>query len=651
MHRILLVSVLAIFIVCQPTLAFTPADVPAVYDNIIVEDGQPVVVGKKGKYYLHPGQATPDYTVAMLAGNPEGTNDGFEFSFQDHRASETLSGGTLFYSLWDPEEGRYPMPHYRFAAPIDRQGRARINMDTLRGRYDISGWEKTGQGILYYRLSDDKRAFTDGVGTIVYEGKFFFTTKPFTVGLSITAGPWVANVTHDSAVIAFETNEKTIARITAAGKTFLDAITTTRHEIKLTDLPAAQNIRYTVQAGRHTESYSFTTAPRPGTRSKFIFAYTTDCRESIPSGERAMAGVNAYIMRKVMALTAAKNAAFLQFTGDTMSGYDANVPMQLVKYAAFQRTILPWASHIPVYTGMGNHEVIEFVWDDNSQYGITCDRFPFATDSAEAVFADVFVNPENGPSSEDGSFCDPNPERAGDFPTYKENVYYYTWDNVAMVVLNSQYLYSPSLPHNELVGGNLWGYIMDNQLKWLKSTLATLQTDADIDHIFVTHHTPAFPNGGHVSHYNSMWMKGENLTPIIKGTPAKKFIDDGKGSLDRRDEYLRTLLNHAKVKAILVGDEHNYSRLLIKPGMPIYDPKGYRPAEPLKITRSLWHITVGSAGAPYYATESAPWNKNYPQDTAYLKFFSPQHAVAFFHIHGPSLKLEVVNPDTLDRIE
>ena len=652
MHRIRLLFVLAVFIMCQPAQALTPADIPDIYSNIIIEDCQPVVVGQENvKYRLHPQQTMPDYTVKMLTGDPKGTDSGFKFTFKDHRASETLTGGTLFYSLWDPKEGRYPMPHYRYDTPIDREGKARVDMSDLAGTFDISGWEKAGQGILYYRVSDDKRSFTDGLGTIVYEGKFFFTTRPFEVGTSITAGPWVANVTHNSAVIAFETNEKTIARVAVGDKIFLDDIITTRHEIKLTGLPAAQKIRYTVQAGQHAESYSFTTAPRPGTRSKFIFAYTTDCRESIASGERAMAGVNAYMMRKVMALTAAKNAAFLQFTGDTMSGYDANVPMQLVKYAAFQRAILPWASHLPVYTGMGNHEVIEFVWDDDSQYGITCDRFPFATDSAEAVFADVFVNPENGPSSEDGSFCDPNPGNDGDFPTYKENVYHYTWDNVAMVVLNSQYLYSPSLPKNKVVGGNLWGYIMDNQLAWLRTILDDLQADTNIDHIFVTHHTPAFPNGGHVDHYNSMWMKGKNLTPIIKGTPPQKFKDAGKGSIDRRDDYLRALLAHTKVKAILVGDEHNYSRLLIKPGMPIYDPEGYRPGKPLKITRSIWHITVGSAGAPYYASEPAPWNRGYPQNTEYLKFFSPQHAVAFFHVHGPSLMLEVVNPDTLDRIE
>ncbi len=651
MQRNVILTILSVFILCQSALALTQADVPSIYKNIIIENGKPVVNGPKGKLFLDPKQAKPDYTLQMLAGNPVGTQTGFAFNFKDHRASQTLIGGTLFYSLWDPEESRYPMPHYRFAAPIDRHGKTRVDMSELTGRYDLSGWEASGQGILYYRVCDDKRTFMEGKGAIVYEGKFFFTSKPFKVGTSITAGPWVANVTHNSAVIAFETNRPVIARVMAHGRTIADATETTRHEIKLADLPSAQNIAYTVKAGQHIEKYAFTTAPEPGTRSKFIFAYTTDSRESIASGERAVAGVNAYIMRKVMALSAAKNAAFLQFTGDTMSGYDANLPMQLVKYASFQRAILPWASRLPVYTGMGNHEVIEFAWDDNTEYGLTCDRFPFATDSAEAVFADVFVNPENGPLSEDDSFCDPNPGKDGDFPPYKENVYYYTWDNVAMIVLNSQYLYSPSLPHNKTVGGNLWGYIMDNQLEWLKSTLSSLQADSNLDHIFVTHHTPAFPNGGHVEHFNSMWMKGENLTPIINGTPAQKFLADGKGSLDRRDEFIRTLLSHTKVKAILVGDEHNYSRLLIRPGMPVYEKEGYRPAKPLTITRNLWHITVGSAGAPYYAAEPAPWNQNYPQDTQYLKLFSPQHAVAFFHVHGSSLMLEVVNPDTLDRIE
>jgi len=105
----------------------------------------------------------------------------------------------------------------------------------------------------------------------------------------------------------------------------------------------------------------------------------------------------------------------------------------------------------------------------------------------------------------------------------------------------------------DTMGGNLWGYIMDNQPAWLKTTLTTLQADPNIDHVFVTHHTPVFQNSGHVNHYNSMWMKGENRTPVIEGTPPLRFIEEGKGSIDRRDEILRTLLAHPKVKTILVG--------------------------------------------------------------------------------------------------
>jgi hypothetical protein len=644
MRHVAWFTALVVLCLIEPAWALSPKDVPAIYQNIRIEDGQPVVVSGKKTLRLDPKQATPDYTLSMLQGDPVGTDSGFVFTFTDAEASETVAGGTLFYSLWDPHESRYPMPHYRYDAAIDAQGQARVDMSTLTGRFDLSGWEAAGNGILYYRVTDAK-------GAIVYEGKFFFTAKPFKVGTSITAGPWVAKVTETTATIAFETNRPVIATVIADGRTFKDETAMTRHEIELTGLPAANSIAYTVQAGGHAESYAFTTAPKPGARSKFVFAYSTDSREAIASGERSMAGVNAYIMRKVMAVAAARNVAFLQFTGDTMSGYDANVPMQRVKYANFQRAILPWASRVPVYTGMGNHETIEFLWDNNTKYGLTCDRFPFATDSAEAVFADVFVNPENGPESEDGSFYDPNPNKKGDFPTYKENVYFYTWDNVAMVVLNSQYLYTGSLPDDTTVGGNVWGYIMDKQLAWLQATLVDLQEDANIDHIFVTQHTPVFPNGGHVHGYNSMWLKGENHTPVIKGTPPSVFLEQGKGSIDRRDDYLRTLLAHSKVKAILVGDEHNYSRLLIKPGMPIYDKRKYQPRKPLSIDRDLWHITVGSAGAPYYYVESALWNKGYPKDTQYLKLLSTQHAVALFRVHGPSLELEVVNPDTLDIID
>ena len=202
----------------QTAGALTQDDVPAIYHNILIESGQPVVVSGNKTLRLDPKAARPDYTVRMLKGAPKGTESGFVFTFTDVEASETLAGGSLFYSLWDPQESRYPMPHYRFAAPIDERSQARVNMSNLTGRYDLSGWETSGKGILYYRVTNAK-------GAIAYEGKVFFTSKPFKVGASITAGPWTANVTHDSAVIAFETNRPVIARVVSVPYSILEGCT------------------------------------------------------------------------------------------------------------------------------------------------------------------------------------------------------------------------------------------------------------------------------------------------------------------------------------------------------------------------------------------------------------------------------------------
>ena len=119
---------------------------------------------------------------------------------------------------------------------------------------------------------------------------------------------------------------------------------------------------------------------------------------------------------------------------------------------------------------MGNHEALVSIFHDGSSFGVQVDKFPFNTKSAEKIFADNFVNPKNGPESEDGSVYDPKPNQM-DFPSYSENVYFYTYDNVAMVVLNSNYWYAPSTYEIPKTGGNPHGYIMDNQLQWLSKTI------------------------------------------------------------------------------------------------------------------------------------------------------------------------------------
>jgi 3',5'-cyclic AMP phosphodiesterase CpdA len=318
-----------------------------------------------------------------------------------------------------------------------------------------------------------------------------------------------------------------------------------------------------------------------------------------------------------------------------INGYSSSIGETNLQYANWKRSVEPFWHYIPFNIGMGNHEAVVNIFDDGTKYGVQVDKWPFETSSAEKIFANNFVNPVNGPISEDDSGYDPKPNQQ-DFPSYNENVFYYTYDNIAMIVLNSNYWYAPTSKSIRETGGNPHGYIMDNQLKWLEETLGDVERNPDIDHVFVTIHTPAFPNGGHAG--DDMWYDGSNSTrPTIAGQPVKK------GIIQRRDEFLDLLINkNAKVVALLCGDEHNYSRMRLTRKTDIY-PENYS-WKKIKISRSFWQITNGSAGAPYYGQQQLPWSGS-------VEIFSTQYALMLFYVEGNKITLKVINPDTLEDIE
>jgi len=172
--------------------------------------------------------------------------------------------------------------------------------------------------------------------------------------------------------------------------------------------------------------------------------------------------------------------------------------------------------------------------------------------------------------------------------------------------------------------------------QWLENTLQKLEKNSDIDHVFVTIHTPAFPNGGHVG--SDMYYGGNNdVRAFVAGKPVKK------GIIERRDELMDILINkNKKTVALLVGDEHNYCKLKLEAGTEIY-PDNYQHKK-IKIKRKFWQINNGAAGAPYYAQEKTPWSD-------YVSGFTTQNALVLFYIDGKSVKMKVLNPDTLEQID
>ena len=337
-----------------------------------------------------------------------------------------------------------------------------------------------------------------------------------------------------------------------------------------------------------------------------------------------------------MALNTLKKVSFMQFTGDMITGYNSNMEETKLEYANWKRSIEPFAHYLPVIAAMGNHEVLMNIYfDPETNIQINIDKFPFNTASSEIAYANEFVNPKNGPKSEDGASYDPSPD-TDDFPSYEENVFYYTYDNVAVVVMNSNYWYAPSTQFVQFVSGNIHGYIMDNQMKWLGETINKLEKDENIDHIFVTQHTPFFPNGGHTR--DDMWYSGNN---DYRAVVAGKRVS--KGIIERRDELLDIIVNKSnKVRAILTGDEHNYCKTEIGPETNRY-PEVYLPNK-IELSRTIYQINNGAAGAPYYAQETTPW-------TPFTTGFTTQNAVVYFHIDGNNVMMEVLNPDTLEKVD
>jgi hypothetical protein len=135
-----------------------------------------------------------------------------------------------------------------------------------------------------------------------------------------------------------------------------------------------------------------------------------------------------------------------------------------------------------------------------------------------------------------------------------------------------------------------------------------------------------------------MWYSGNNeVRPWVAGKPVEQ------GIIERRDEILDLLINHStKAVAALTGDEHNYNVLTLTSEVSLY-PDGWT-GERLEVSRPFWLINNGAAGAPYYGKEDTPWMHD-------VRIFSTQNAVVFFHVNAGKLRVEVVNPDTLELID
>ena len=561
--------------------------------------------------------------------------------------------GTIYVGPYpfESSETRYEYKRFRSESGV-KNGMGTINIASLLGRNSNSeNWTDRGTVMVRLKLFLDESDEDTFLGVYDVPVNFIYSGS-FSVLPSIVEGPFVYNIASDDPAkvnIHFVTSKPVRTTLKVGGVSFSDEENTI-HDFEITGLQPNSRYIYSIDiSGIETKEYDFFTAPLKGSEG-VTFAFTGDSREGNGGGEYEFMGINAHILEKLVNVAFTYRSVGVKlflFGGDLVNGYTSSKDDFSTMLYAFKQIVSPYWHTYPFYSVMGNHESLLRVFSDGKKQ-ISLDRWPYNTDSSESLFAENFFNPVNGPNSSDNRR-----------PSYRENVFSFTYGNIMFIGFNNNYWYS-SDPQN--FGGSPEGYIMNDQLDWIKSELNRAEADDNIKYVILFAQEPIFPNGGHIS--DAMWYNGNNN---IKAYTYRNGRLEGetKGIIDVRNEFVEAVTSSRKVAAVLTSDEHSYHKMLLTRNVPVGIPSNddkngngiiceqNETCSALHIKYPTWFITSGGGGAPYYSEEPTPWNtylKNMGDTTNYK--YSSQYNILIFEEIGSRLALTVFNAhgEEIDRI-
>ncbi len=572
---------------------------------------------------------------------------------------DTFFQGTIYTGPYPFESGEadYDYARYRRYESLEN-GAGLLRIDKFfSDKYNANDWPVDEPAMtIGYRLDIDGYGFFDSVVSFKGDPESGFLKK-----LTIAEGPFVTMLTSDhpgSVVIAFESDEACRGSVEVKGVGVFSGTgaATTQHEIEVYGLRPNKKDKYRVICETSVDKtfspyYKFRAAPLKRGLRPVSFAFASDSREGVGGGERNYMGHNFNSMSRLANSAYRKGADLFIFGGDLVNGYTSEKDDFRLQLKGWKQSLAGFWRSRPVYPAMGNHETLLNVYDDESKYGISLDKWPYATDSAEAVFAQEFYNPENGPMPSD-------PRR----PAYKENVYKFQYGSVLFVAFNNNYWWTSNKECGNY-GGSPEGYMMEDQLKWIKKVLKQAEHDRKIRYIVLYAQEPVFPCGGHPN--DAMWYYGDNRVKAWKynGTDV---VPAGKGIIEVRNRFWESIAKSSKVAAVLTGDEHAYHRTLIDKYSPVgimsddvnndgvinchgldVDGDGIPEAEEQtspnpQFKHPVWHITAGTGGAPYYARQDVPWRdevKFFSSQTGYCMFKADKRKISmtFYSVTGQKL--------------
>lgn len=516
-----------------------------------------------------------------------------------------MNNATVYYGLNVPEQKvviPQALSQYRYSRKEASQSESKVheimlNLDDLPElENESSNFTKEG-GIVEYCVSLPNSRMKIPVQ---YSGRFRID-KDYNQVPCVVEGPFVDLPKSYGATISFETDRPTKASVNIDGQLYSDGLMADHHEIEVTGLEADAYYDYylIIDDQRDLKAYRFKTAPFLGS-PRFKFAFMSGSLGGLDQGRACVAGgVDRDTLSRLMVDGHNRGADLAIFGGDLVDGYctvEDDYRLQLKAWKDASELI---GSALPIYEAVGNHEALMDVYEDGSTYGICFDKPDGPAKSAEAVFAEEFVNPRD-------SF--PKPENTT-APSYSENAYYFDYANSRFIVLNTDYWYS-SDPTSH--GGNLEGYVMDNQLRWLGYLLDDAGENPYIKHIFLIGHEPLFPNDG----------SGSTAVPYLS---------------QRREALWELLSQSSKFAAAFFGHENNYNRMKVDDKMPLSSggiSSGGTKRSDFKYP--AWQIVSGNVGSSSHALGNAPWKSEVEA------FYSDKH-YCLVSVNGDKIELQVIS--------
>jgi len=556
--------------------------------------------------------------------------------------------GAAFFGPYPFEGAETVFRYKRFRERASVQdGRAVLRVGRLLEEIRNSeGWRDRGTVLIRFELFEKRRdrdrnlGVCDVVAAFVREGDGY-RRPPWLMG-----GPRLQGISSKDptrAAVAFRTDRPVRAAVVLDdGRVFTSPVGR-EHAVQLDGLQPGRENAYRVEVGEIISPRYRFRAALPAGQGPVVLACFGDTREAAGDGERALMGVSFHTVELLAAQARLHDADLVAVSGDLVIGYTSSRADFMTQLGAWELAVAGFSCSGPVYPVMGNHDALLRVFELDGGKRLSLDRWPYATDSAEAVFGQVFGNPDDGPRP-----ADPR------LPPYHGTVYTVQQGLVRLIAFNNNYWYSDKPAK---AGGSPEGYILEDQMRWLERELDRAEADSTVRWVFLLAQEPVMPCGGHVD--DAMFYDGDNNVRAYVWR-AGVLAPEPQGILQVRNRLLLAAARRRKVAAVLGGDEHAYYRLLIGPDVPVGDVsrddrdgdgriawRDEEPASPLHdMPRALWFVTSGGGGAHYYAEQSTPWTDYWlaqPDPRRGFRYSSQENLV-IFRATAERVSLQAFNP-------